>query len=595
MAISATGTNIYYGPVTLRNVLTRHFEQTPINDESGTDKLFDKFLISIECVANYDLLGNASATLGIDGASGGGSTAAAIEVIARKVLGEHRHPFRMEMNSTIVLQATPATANGPNIDANNGPKVIECSITNVSPKTLRIRWTVEVCIVDCVSQPSPVLNNRWSVVDDVQEDFHTVRYWQGVLRVSSFAFNPHMFRGLVFPVLYPGWKRKAMHFHVDREGLNLGYRIVDEEMVGPAPPFPATKMRATHSETLTDNGAKNVGTVAVRLDAPNGVDKRYLLQLAVSLIVAKLQLTTFTQGKGIYRELTLVDHIGDDVNAVEARAIVERLPDTTGSQGQISMGAAAMQTIGRPLDGSTFAFGPTISPYDPDFATLAGPWGTTNSFLGLFLAALQSPCTGGIAMPQIAPEQPESGNDGQYGSGGLPEPVVTEGPINNFIPPNQLSTDQQNFMYLFCTISNEFFFDENSIAMPVAKAKDDEDRDDLAVVRLAGTTAKRVIRYAAERIGDWPTLWKRINFTDAAGIKNKILGFMPTTHPPELLGDGQVLYKVEAVYTYAMLRTPLPEDQFLSAGSLPWDTSNATQNLYPNDHFVDPEGDKGLG
>jgi len=585
MPISAAATNVFYGPITLRNVLTRSFEQIPRNDPTDTDKFFDRFIVSVECIANYDILGSASANLGIDGAFSGG-TAASVEVIARKVLAEHRHPFRMEMNGTVVLQSTPP-------DANNGPKVLECSIIRVSPKTLHIRWTVEVCIVDCVSQTSPVLNNRWAVIDDLQEDFHTIRHWQGILRVSSFAYNPHMFRGMVFPVLYPGWKRKAMHFHVDGDGLELGYRITDEEMVGPAPPFPSTKMRAIHTESLTDNGAKNVASISVRLDAPNGADKRYLFQLAMSLIVSKLQLTSFTAGKGIYRELTLADHIGEDVNAVEARAVVERLPDISG-QGA-SLGTLAMSTIGLPIDGSTFSFGPTAIPYDPDFPTLAGPWGTTNSFLGLFMAALQSPCTGGIAMPQITPNQPEDDNEGEYGSGGLPQPVVTTGPISNFFPANSLSQDQQTFMYLFCQIQNEYTFDEHSIAMPVAKAKDDNQKDDQAVVRLAGATIKRIVRVTAERLGDWPVLWKRQNFTDGAGIVNKILGFVPVAHPPELLGDGQVIYRVSGTYRYALLKTPLPEDQFLSTGSLPWDTTNTTNNLFPNDHFIDPEGQKGLG
>ena len=53
-----------------------------------------------------------------------------------------------------------------------------------------------------------------------------------------------------------------MHFQGEANSLELGYEVIDQEMVGQAPPDPATKMRCTHSEHFEESGIVQHGDLS---------------------------------------------------------------------------------------------------------------------------------------------------------------------------------------------------------------------------------------------------------------------------------------------------------------------------------------------
>ena len=110
----------------------------------------------------------------------------------------------------------------------------------------------EICKLECdefgnAYNTSGVLNNRWSVIDDIDGNFRTTRKWSGVLRAATSTINANSFRGFVVPPLQPGLYRDSMSFRVSEDGLNLRYEITDIEAFF-SPPAPATKWSMEHTE-----------------------------------------------------------------------------------------------------------------------------------------------------------------------------------------------------------------------------------------------------------------------------------------------------------------------------------------------------------
>ena len=119
------GTYLVYNGIVLENVLTREFSQTPVRDLTNTDQWYQRFLVRVEAIVNADLLALTSPSIGLIPPNKQGlSTAAQIELIARRYLSEDRKDLAYVMQGTTLLKST---AN----DADNGPKVQHLNITHI--------------------------------------------------------------------------------------------------------------------------------------------------------------------------------------------------------------------------------------------------------------------------------------------------------------------------------------------------------------------------------------------------------------------------------------------------------------------------------
>lgn len=541
----------YYG-VRFLGIKTVQFEQANKRDDSDTDVIFSRFTVGISTVINTAVFAAANQRVGVIGDIAGASAAAICKNLQAKF--EDRQEFKLIQDGVIVLESDWRK------DANNGPKVQKADFKPMGSNSIVVNVVIEVAINPCVRYPSAVINNRWQVVDDIDENWRTTRTWRGKLRVSNAVHNPQAFRGLVIPQLSDGFQRLKMHFTGELNALELGYEIVDRQLLGDAPPGIALNMNGTHTETLSRDGASSVGEVYVRLDGQPGTDKQVLIEQCMRIINAKVQADKFAvnSNKWIWQELIITDYFGPSVCAVDARARVQRsvAPNDTSSP-SLKLGNMLLETLGRPLDlGGNYSRFKMLPPEAYPCTTI-----------GLFACHLQTPCNDDHAMPQAAAQ---IDSESSVGEAVTEQTSVTYDPEGTPIEINSpgYSQDHATAMYMHCNVEWIVDVDEGTIQLPLGDLQPADDATS-AVVRLSAPTAKLLMNVAAERIGVWPKVPDRRRFTDAAGIRYIPLRYKPILRPIEYQGDGSKLHTIDIAAEFAMSRAPGPNEFVVP--SLPWD------------------------
>ncbi|MDE2102947.1 MAG: hypothetical protein KGL39_37230 [Patescibacteria group bacterium] len=620
-------TNLQYGSVLLANVQTMEFRQIPQRDPSNTDQYFQRFVITVRSFATvggaYIAGGPAPFTgaVQIPGAAVG-DTAGQLEIKLRTVLGQDRQALTYTMEGVTMVYSDSS------IDCDNGPKVRELSVLHVTPQTLRIEFSVEAALIICpnftsgsgYASPSggdsPIINNRWACIDDVDENFQTTRHWQGIMRIANSGggtLSPQKFRDLVMPPLATGWRRISMHFAGDPDNLTLASAITDREMIGPSPPWPSATMEFTHVES-TGVGASEanaasvpfgVGVINVRLSGGKSADKRVMFSWAATIVNNRLQIGSENnpapQNSFRILEYSLADHQGPDTNIVEINCKVAHVPTATDFVGvQNWLVTVAMSTIGTPLQNLPplqNADGVDIQ-YDPNVAYWLGPYATA-TLATLFACYLQSPCSTTHAMTSgtgqggedtesgttISDSEPPSTTYSQY-------PISTDPKLSS---PPLYSADQAAAVYQHYQLDSEFERQRHRAAMPIAASSNgyDPTLPTVVVCDLAPTTCIRIIRIHGERLGTWPVMVAQDqDFVDSNGIQNFYLRGTIKPRAPILSSDGHTyFYGADAELYYIMSRPPQLTEP-LSVGSLPWDKSTPYANMMPPTAFVLPDDQK---
>ena len=582
-------TSVFYNGITIGNVLTREFDQTVIRDDSGTDKLFSRFRVTVEGVANANILAAAVQNLGIVGSGLAGTIPGAVVQAARQRLAEDRGLFIYYQDGQEILKSNPE------LDADNGPKVSNLRITHTSQATVKIQFTIECALVDCQTgkPPQDVINNRWSSTDDYGDDFRCTRTWRGKLRLGTAKLPPHGFRGVVVPPLQRGWRRSRMNFHGEANSLELGYEVVDQQLMGDSPPWPAAKMSITHTEGFTITGAKGFSNFSIHLDGCPGVDRKDMIAWGISIMLAKVG-SPQNGVRQFFRQVAVTEHNGDSVSSVEITAQLEKL-SIAESPGAIqnpiaAVGAAGIGNMGGSLKELN------LSGYDHGASINPGPYGNA-TLAGLFACYLQSPCEysnhpimTGASAPSPGDVSEPSGNE--QGT----QVTYTPGPIPPGLDTVAYSQNQQDGMYTHAVVTSQYVVDDGRLALPIAKGggRFGDGGDSICMVRTNPRVAKRIVMAEYERIGAPPALWNLDDFEDSAGIMNYFQRCTPSFQPPQKMGDGSVLYAVDATYEFNLSRAPKPGETY-QTGALPWDTSYADENGYKATNFIDPRDTKGLG
>lgn len=559
---------VNYNGMQLLGILTPLFDQDTVRDDSNTDTWYHKFTLEVETVANIAVFAAQNRNLGIVGNRVQGASAAEV---CRNIQSrfEDRKAFQFIQDGTILLQSDVTT------DANNGPRVNKVSVKPCGSGSMRIRVVFEISKIVCTDNPSPVIGNRWQVVDDIDDQWRTTRTTRGKLRLCNAVHNPQAFRHLVVPQLSDGFQRVRMHFQGELNALELSYEVVDRQLLGDAPPAPGLRLTGTHTESLTRNGMSSVGEVFVRLDGPPGADHQVLIEQAVRIIGAKLQAAKFAAKKDawIWHELIITDYFGNESCSVDARARVQRSVDARADGGEaLVLGNMLMETLGRPLDlGGDYN----------RFRVLAPALYPTTT-IGLFACHLQSPCEDNHAMPQAA-NRVDGGGDSPGQSNEEPTYNVTYDPSGEQVEIDSpgLNSDQVEAMYTFTSVEWLIETDEGYVAMPYGDQLPASDAT-VANIRLYAPVAKLHVKIAAERIGEWPKIPEKKRFGDSAGITYTPLKYRPNFRPPEYQGDGRKLYVIDLDATFSMSRAP-SSNQYV-VPSLPWDDLGPTQ--IPSQTFV---------
>lgn len=581
------GTNVYYNGLELRNVITRTFEQTPVRDDSGTDIIYSKFAVEVQTVMSAEIMAADIAeygrsNLGVVPFGRDGMSAENLSTVTSQIeaiLGQDRKAFTYSIDGNVVLSVY-----GP--DANNGPKVLSVRVVHVSSSLIRINFSVELAVTPC-DKTLPVINNRWTMTEDIDGNFVAIRRWRGKLRLKSAVFNPQAFRGLCVPILHRGWKRESMSFVGEANSLELSYEITDRQLLGDAPPLGIVRMSGTHSESLLWQGAKGVGNISIRLDGPPGQDKRYMIERGVQVVYAKLAING-ANSKWL-KQVTFTDYFGDDVNSIEVSANIERVADSSSGDLAGKIGAMSLTNFGLAMEDLNLA------DYEAGITYVQGPYATA-TLAGLFACYLQTVCDQYRGMPLIAEGTPQQKEDAQQDGTQQEKPktqVATGTVPDGFSKPVEVSKDQEEAMYVHAHVENGYDVSTNRIALPIARSSDDASENTLAVIQLAGRTAMRRIKCEFERMDKMPDLWTPDDFDDINGITHYLKRFTPTFQPPTKTGDGRTIYAADAEYTFWLSRPPKAGEKY-SMGTLPWDKSTTQENTVAVDSFVATTGDKGF-
>lgn len=548
--------DLTYAGLTFTGILTTTLEAEPHRDESNTDRWYNKITIGVSCVANVAIFTAANPVVGITGKGAQGATASEVFRNIESILLQDRQNLIYRQDGVIVYTSNPQ------VDCDNGPKVVQVKVSPMGRGSMRINFVVQIALVGCTENPPPVIGHRFTVSDTIDENHRTIREWRGRLRLSTAVNNVHSFRGMVLPQLSDGFRRTRMHFQGELNALELSYTVTDQQLLGDAAPAQAVKMSGNYTETLGQDGSKTLGQIDVRLDGEPGTDKQVLLEQCMRVINFKLQANQFAQNTSNWRWLSLIisEPLGEDVNAIVATAQVERAitnDQASNGSGSLRLGKLVLATMGRPLDlGGDYSRFRTIPPEAYPCTTV-----------GLFASALSCPCDS-HAMPQAADSVGDDESPGRNED--------TEQSENTYDPSGSMfeinspgySQDHLEAMWTHCNIEAHYPTNEGIVQMPYGDALPNSVATS-AMIRLHSPMAKLVLRVSAERIGDWPKIPAKRRFVDANGITYVPLSYRPNFRPPTFLGDSRQLYVIDLEAVWAMNAPPQENGYFVP--SLPWD------------------------
>ncbi len=561
--MAAGGTILSYNGITLSNCLTRQFDEEAVYDDSGTDVLYHKFTIE---VVSYVHSANTQINNRIQTQPIFSSTTGNQYLGIRAPLMHPRGDFRYTLaDGTPILIAKHGANNSegvstPTLDVNNGPKPLHCNVTQVAgSNTLRISYAIEICIVDCSNQNNQgVLNNRWAMTDEIDEDWFTTRTITGRIRIAKAELDVQNFRQWVIPPLQPGFYRKSMHFATSPDNLTCDYMIVDQEVYAAAP-YPSTTWRGTQVFSTEVPGMMNLMEVSVQVKGPPRSDKKVLIQLAAQIIESRLTVK-FKQlnggdGGSMLLSAAIVDNLQDSSIEMRVRVRLSKKP-ISGLFGGVG------DMLGSPLNITNYNL--YISP-DPSAIQIAAPW-------GLFISYLQTPCDSNHMVQKVLETSPSY----SPGEGG-PAPKKPDISIGQqlFSENASWSQEQQTSPYTYYKIHNQYVTNGNKLQLPKSQSSSGgtgsgggSKQPTCAFVTLTKPTMMRVVHIEAERSGDWPDVQAFQDITDPiAGSECPLLNFEFEPLDPVLQADGYSRsYTVRAKYFYGM---PNPPDQF-AIGENPW-------------------------
>jgi len=568
-------TTLIYNGVTMRNVLTRKFDQTCEYDDSRTDLLFHKFTISVRGYVH----GYVSPITNQDVTPINQLGVAETEIAIRQALSEPRREFKMTVGESILLHVKAAHDPGtfypaqasphPKIisdgtwlaDLNNGPKPTSVTVSNIIGSSLMVvEFTIELHCLDCPSSnanQSGVLNNRWSVRDMIDEFWLTTRTITGRLRVTNPILNPQSFRGWVVPPLQSGFKRQSIDIATTADGLTLEYTVTDQETVA-SPPDPAIKWTGQHA-AISEDGSSVFEEFQITVWGDKYTPKLELIRVAALVSEQRLGLQK-----------------GKSVNTVQQASIISYLDEN-----KIDM---RLRTIRGSLDGkndNVAALGfPTerlasmktgVPDYKPDTNPVMPAYGTA-TMTGLFVSYLQSPCNQNHWMAKVTdkPTKEEKSTKGED-----TKVTISEGKAEA-AKDVTINFDANATRYEFYELSTSIMTRHQTVQVPVSgnppTSQESQQTRTSRFVVLAPKTQARTIKIIAERYGEWPQLPPPTNiFSNARHIR--LIGESEIVANSTYTADKKTRrYHLEVEYTHGIDR-PYRDGEKIAIGKLPWETA----------------------
>lgn len=598
-------TVVQYNGIELHNVLTREWHQEIVYDNSKTDKLYNKFRITVEGICHNQIpfsqqsWSSGQSVFALDGNNP--ANLAGMQALIVSTLGVSRKHFKMFVESSdiipeiVLLEADGGAAVSiPILDTDNGPKPSKIEIKEiVGNRIFKVVFTIEICLSLCnIERYTPfVLSNRWSVGETMDENFFTTRTIRGRMRLAFSTFDngstvpAHAVKSLAIPPLEDGFKRQSIDFVATENQLEAEYMIVDRQ-VHKASPWPATKMEVTHS-TGTSDGLTARAECQVRLEGTPMTPSILLMIRAIQILELRLGITDLKQGTDyLVEDANFVNYIGEKP-AVEARmriGTITKFQNVTSANSPVLLKNlilacgwgdftdSAGKMLLKPLPGyENFPYNekesptPTVYGYDP--------MGAERSPVNLFILHCyqQTPCDAKKGINQAS----------------LPSGTTTENPTpdrtkvqgysypSSSLPEGQkslYSPGTETAIYTYCACESTYSTNALRIQMPIASDPATANAEDSTckIVQLGPKQTTREIVLHYERKGSMPSIPEPVDVYQNGTITGTLLKHWETFYPPQLTNDGSgTLYRVDAHYIYALNRPPLKTEN-IDVGILPY-------------------------
>ena len=614
-------TIVQYGEVTLLRCLTRRIAQIPVLDPTGTDLECWRHVIQVSgylhgwpaACQHHAITGHSSEE---------GSAARIHQQVRWRLLP--RQSFIMAMgcisdisSGQILLSAEPLTAATPadlssagltGFDVDDGPRCVQFDVVHISADNIfQVEATFEIHRIQCDDDDSAegntngVLSHRWSCTDGLDVNLRATRVYSGFLELATSNFSPHWFRSLVIPPLQPGMRREQMQFAASEDGRRLQYTVTDQE-IALAAPYPARRWSVEHTEhSLHDSPLQSHAQIVVTLEGDSNVDKGQLILLALYVVTAKLTgvrpgLSPDTGHPFVMRDLTITDFTGD-VNMIRISASCERLGRTIrdDTAGSTDLGLRIC------IDGFERIIDETDLPswsadYDPrrsaDGRTGESPvYQGPVSLTGILRCYLQSACNTDHGINRESNALDTDLN---------PELSATpQASIQAVIVPNIPAVDSPYYsvshrVAMYTTYQMESIYRTHRLraALPIASppylGSGPDTSDACAIFSLGRPQTRRIVRIAAERVGEWPEFPDPETMDAGAATTADSSVGLPVI-PQRLLSskllggtrtktcNGEDVYRARFEAVFALLRTPTATE-LLKFGQNKWSSEPGTQS-----------------
>lgn len=335
--------SVYYNGIILKDCVVKRFQQEVVRDESNTDVMYSRFIVTVEATAveaQYQDLNigdgyprntlirtfnnNVSLVSALEEIHGrlsenrkdfwmilGGQTPGndaydreQTLLIASGTLGDQDDPANvMDLNPRYPAQGTVSRYNV--VDVENGPQTEDIAIEQIFGGTAaRVSVTFKIARSQCVdwddsdnppaeglrpdNQAGAILSNRWQIRETKDAHWQTERTIEGTLRTRHADEFAQSFRHAVLPPIADGYQRVQQTFASDKTNTELRYIVVDKQRYA-SPPAPAVDWAATHTESNTANGTRQAANFVIKLTGTLDVDKRDLIAAAGRVLSLRIK------------------------------------------------------------------------------------------------------------------------------------------------------------------------------------------------------------------------------------------------------------------------------------------------------------------
>lgn len=269
----------------------------PEKDPSGTDQLWTTVRImarSLLYVNQLTGIGIIPAELGTD------QNVAQLLTRIRHLLTAPRRALYYDFLSlpgTTAGLPPSAIINLPDgTDDANGPWPDESafSVVYTTYNCLEVTWACTVRIRDCgLGVPDGPISLRWEDSLTFDNNFKATYRRVGTCIISrrSPVLMDEVRRNTIAPRVAPGFRRTSSNYTLSRDGLRCDFMFQDEQLRF-APPYPASKMEITQSETFPLVGGMRQGEVTVAMSGFQNANVRDLAFWAMTVCKSKVWAST---------------------------------------------------------------------------------------------------------------------------------------------------------------------------------------------------------------------------------------------------------------------------------------------------------------